>query len=186
MTNKKAIIIFGGGMVKDKGVWRTTNLDEGTALGALGDRLRVEAANILYKKNPQLMIVASGGKGMYRDINDAPPVAEIIKKELIDLGVKSQSIYKEEQSDTTWQQLQELINIIKDKELSQAIVVSNRYHLPRILAMIESDNELCELLKENKIQVISAEEILIKHDPEKWQHNIDNVYNSEEMKKKNR
>lgn len=181
---KDAIIILGGGMVKDKGRWRTTHLDEGTRLGALGDCLRVEAAHVLYESNTKLLIIASGGKGMYKNISGAPTVAEVIKKELIDLGVPSESVFKEEKSQNTWQQLIELKKIIKQKNLSHVSIVSNRYHLPRILAMIKKDSALYDMLKKEIIEAISAEEVLIKHNPEKWNQVIANAYMANEMKKR--
>jgi len=182
MDNKKAIYILGGGMVKDNVVWRTTNLDEGTKLGTLGDRLRVEAAYLLYKNNPDLLLIPSGSKGMYKNIQDAPTVAELIKKELIELGIPKNKIFKEDKSVNTWQQLQKLKEIINKENLSHASILSNRYHLPRIKAMIEKDDELCELLEQRKIELISAEEILIESDPDKWKEKIDKAYAHEQMK----
>ena len=184
MPDKQAIIILGGGMVKDGKVWRTMNLDEGTQLGALGDKLRVEAANILYNENPKILLIASSGKGMYKDVVDAPVPAEVIKQELIDLGVEEASILTEEKSDNTYQQLQELKKIINEHNLSEVRIISNRYHVPRIKAMIEKDNELRALSEQKKIQAVSAEEVLIKHDLKQWKDKIDKAYESKEMKKR--
>lgn len=171
-------------MVNDRGVWRTTRLDEGTPLGALGDRLRVEAAYVLYRKNPELLVIPSGGKGMYRDIPDAPTAAEVIRSELLNLGVPKESIIKEEQSQNTWQELAELKKIISRENLSEASILSNRYHVPRIQAMIETDDTLRELLEREKIGIISAEEVLIEHDPERWQKDILDAYRMPEMQKR--
>lgn len=184
MNNKEAIIILGGGLINDNGQWRTTNFDEGDNFGTLGDRLRVEAAYILYKKNPELLLIALGGQGQYKDIPGVPAVAEVIKKELTDLGVPESSINKEEQSGNTWQQLRELKRIIDTKGLSAVAILSNRYHLPRIQALIESDAAMCARLKQDKIELISAEEILIAHDPAKWKELVTKAYQTEVMKKR--
>jgi len=182
--SKDYIYILGGGMVKDKEKWRTMRLDEGTKLGALGDRLRVEATYVLYKNNPELLFLSSGSKGMYKDIQNAPTGAELIKTELIELGIPKNKIFKEDKSVNTWQQLQKLKEVINKENLSHAYILSNRYHLPRIKTMIEKDNKLNILLEQGKIELISAEEILIESDPDKWKEKIDKAYAHEQMKKR--
>lgn len=184
MHKKTAIVILGGGLVKDNGIWRTTYLDEGTDLGALGDRLRVEAAYVLYSKNPEILLIPSGGKGMYKDIPDAPTVAEVMKRELLELGVPEKNIIKEEESSNTWQQLQKLEDLISTEGLSKVFILSNRYHMLRIQAMIEKDNALCALLGEGKIKAVSAEDVLIEHDPSIWKEQIDDAYQSKGMKQR--
>jgi len=182
--SKKAIVILGGGLIKDKnGSWRTTNFNEGDNFGASGDRLRVVAGSYLYKDSPQL-IIASGGKGQYKDIPGAPAVAEIIKKELIKLDVLSEDIFLENNSGNTWQQLQELKKIINKMELNKVIIVSNRWHLPRVQTMIEKDQELANTFNKGQIKLVSAEDVVIKYEPEKWKKIIDSAYNSKEMKKR--
>lgn len=178
---KKAIVILGGGLVNDHGVWRTTGFNEGDMHGALGDRLRVEAAYILYNKNPEMILIASGGKGQNAGIPHAPAVAEIVKKELVELGIPESSIFTEERSGNTWQALQELKTLINHDNLSEVSLISNRYHLPRIHALINKDDALKGLLEEKPIILISAEEILIEHDPKKWRKVIDDAYRASGM-----
>lgn len=183
MTNS-AIAILSGGLVSDNGQWRTTGFDEGDTFGAMGDRLRVEAAYVLYQKNHELLLIASGGRGQYKHIPDAPAVADVIKRELVDLGVPEKSVLVEEQSGNTWQQLQVLKGIINKENLSNLIIISNQYHLPRVHAMIAKDDKLQSMLKKEVIKLISAEEILIAHDPAQWQEMIDKAYQTEAMKKR--
>ena len=52
----------------------------------------------------------------------------------------------------------------------------------RIKTMIEKDNKLNILLEQGKIELISAEEILIESDPDKWKEKIDKAYAHEQMK----
>lgn len=184
MNSRLIIIILGGGLVNDHGKWHTTGFDEGDNFGAMGDRLRVEAAYVLYEKDPALLLIASGGRGQYKDTLDVPTVAEVIKKELMDMGVTASSINKEEQSGNTWQQLQALKSFTAKEKLDKIIILSNRYHLPRILAMVEADDILRVLMAKGKLMLNSAEEILLAHNPDKWQEFIDKTYQTEAMKQR--
>jgi len=184
MKHIKAIVILGGGLVKDKdNKWRTTSFEEGDEYGALGDRLRVIAGSYLYKNNPEIKIIALGGKGQLKDIPDAPTVAQVIKNELVEQGVNKKDIILNEESDTTFEQLLDLKNIIKKGGFANLIVISNQYHLPRIKAMIEYNKEPKEIFSTKKVQFRSAEEILIMQD-HKWKAEIDEAYNSKAMKQR--
>jgi len=186
MDKKMAIVILGGGLIKDKkGQWRTTNFNEkGDKFGILGDRLRVEAGNYLYKDNPESLIIASGGKGQLKGVKGAPNLSKIIKKELIELEVEEKRIIEENKSGNTWQQLQELKKIIIKKRLLLVIIISNKYHFLRVKVMIEQDRELKRMLDCSRIKLKTAEEILIKHEPRKWQEIIETAYKSKAMKKR--
>lgn len=186
MSKKEAIVIVGGGLKREAdGRWRTTTFeDKGDNFGLSGDKLRVIAASYLYKENPKMFIVALGGKGQLKNIQNAPNVSAIIKKELIDLGVAEEKIIEENNSGTTYQQLEELKKIIKEKKLKYIMIVSNEYHLPRIKAMIEALPQLKEMSKLINIELIAAEKVLLDYDRETWQEIIKIVYNSQAMKKR--
>ncbi|MFH0923775.1 MAG: YdcF family protein [Candidatus Falkowbacteria bacterium] len=181
--NKNAIIIIGGGLVKEKGKWRTTNFNEGDNFAVQGDRLRVAAADYIFKNNPEQILIALGGKGQYENIPNVPTVAEVIKRELVEIGVPVEKIIKEDQSGNTWQQLQELKKIIVGKKLENVIIISNEYHLPRIKAMVEKDLELNKMLDAAKIKLQSAEEIIIEHEPDQ-KKKIESVYKSKAMRER--
>lgn len=184
----KAIVVFGGGLVKEKGKWRTTNFsDKGDKFGALGDRLRVVAANYLYKDNPEQIIIASGGRGQVKTGSDEPAVATVIKKELEELAVPADKIIKETKSKNTCAELIELQKIIKERELKMITIISNKYHLPRLQAMVKYCLELVELKKMfavSKLIIKPAEDILIKYDPAAWRKIIAKAYNSAGMKER--
>ncbi len=179
LSSTSAVIILGGGLIKDDNGWRTTNFSEGDNFGALGDRLRVEAANYLYRDNPETLIIASGGKGQLREITDAPNVSVVIKKELIELGVPAENIIEEFESDSTYQQLLKIKALRATMNLNNACVISNGYHLPRIQEMINASPELKELAD---LKLISAEEILLNHERKRWEKTIQEAYQSEAMK----
>lgn len=185
VKKKTAIVILGGGLKKDEtGQWRTTNYDEpGDNFGVSGDRLRVVAAGYLYKNNPEQIIIASGGKGHLKDIPDAPTVAEVLKKELIELGIPEEVIIKEN-SGNTFQQLQELKKIINKKGLKNIGLLSNEWHLPRIKAMLEQFKELKQIFDLTKVEFLSAEKICLEYDRETWQEIIEQAYQNEELKKR--
>ena len=185
---KNAIVVLGGGLIKEKGKWQTTNFsDRGDKFGALGDGLRVVAASYLYKDNPEQIIIASGGRGQIKIGSDEPSVATIIKKELEGLAVPADKIIKETRSKNTYAELIELQKIIKEKGLEMITIISNKYHLPRLEAMIKYCPELVGLKKMfavSKLTLKPAEEILIKYNPGAWRKIITKAYNSPGMKER--
>jgi hypothetical protein len=186
VKSKIAIVVLGGGMKKDaNGRWRTTNYDEpGDNFGVSGDRLRVEAANYLYKNNQEQLIITSGGKGQFRDISDAPAVSGILKKELMELGVPEKNIIEENNSGNTYEQLKEIKKIIGEKKLKNISILSNDWHLPRIKEMLEQFEELKQIFDSTKLEFLSAEKICLEYDKEAWQEIIEKAYKSEGLKKR--
>ncbi len=184
MNKKEAIIILGGGLVNENDKWRTANFTEGDNFGASGDRLRVVAGKYWHSNYPDKLIIVSAGKGQYQNIPDAPTVAEVMKKELMALGVSASIIEKEEKSGNTWQQLQIVKKIMADKGLDKLFIMSNEWHLPRVQAMIEVDITLNNLFHQGKIELISAEQLLLKYASEEWREIIKAAGQSEAMQKR--
>lgn len=180
------LCILGGGLRKDtKGIWHTLNFGEGgDNFGETCDRWRVIAGSLLWKKNPEATIIASGGRGQLEKIAGAPTLAEVIKKELIELGVSEEKIIKEELSNSTCSQLLRLSHIIKEKGIKTVSVISNEWHLERIHAFLEKSLELKESWNGMEANLLSAEEILLNEDKEKWQGIIEKARQSEEIKKR--
>ena len=186
-NNKKAIVILGGGLIKEVGKWRTTNFDEGDKFGALGDRLRVIAGSYLYQDNPEQIVIASGGRGQVKIGSGEPATATVIKKELEELNVPADKIVKATKSKNTCTELIELQRIVKEKKIKAIIIISNKYHLPRLKAMVEYCSELSGLKRRLVVSELvfkSAEEIVIKHDVKIWQKIIAKAYNSQAMKER--
>ena len=180
-------MILGGGLTKEKGRWRTTNFDEGDKFGALGDRLRVVAGHYLYQENPEQTIIASGGRGQIKKGSSEPATATVIKKELSELGVPDDRIIKATKNKNTFTELIELQKIIEEKNLETIMVISNKYHLPRLQAMIEYCPELSKLKKMNAASRLifkSAEEIVLAREPEIWRETISRAYRSQAMKER--
>jgi hypothetical protein len=183
------IVIFGGGLKKENatGRWRTTNFNEGDRFGVQGDRLRVVAGSMLAKEYPKSTVIALGGVGQLKDIPGAPAVADVIKRELIELGVAEDRITTECESGSTYQQLAALQSMLARERDGDLLFISNRYNIPRIQAMIEYApglDTLKSLLQNDKIKLASAEDIAIEHEPEAWQETIERAYQSEAMQKR--
>ncbi len=177
-----AVCILGGGLKKEGGVWRTPRFDEGDNFGPTGDNIRVIAGSYLLKQGLTSHLIASGGRGQYKDIPEAPTLASVIKKELIDLGVEPDNIEEEGQSGNTYQQLKALQDIVVQRGWDSIGIISNRYHLPRIQAMIEYGPRLSGLNR--VVNLISAENVLLTYAPSEWKKIIEEAYRSNSMKKR--
>ena len=184
-----AIAVFGGSLAKDpNGKWRTTNFDEGDKFGCLGDRLRVIAAHKLYKAgSSNLLIIASGSNERIDPDGAAPAVAEILKNELIELGVEPAKILEDKKSTGTYQQLEKLEKLSAKLNLKSVAILSNEWHLPRIQAMIEYGYALADLKKmfeAKKLVLVSAEKVLLGYDRAHWEKMISHAYESDAMKQR--
>lgn len=170
----KTIFVLGGLLSRNKdGTYRTQKLNYA----------RVLAAYYLYKnlagKEPVKLIV-SGGKGIYEKIPGVPPVAKVMKRELVKLGLHPSEIAEESKTASTYK---ELIWLKKytDKHPKEVIVaISNAYHLPRIKAMISYFPKLRKLKDVIKLQ--PAEKIAIKFN-RKLKARLDKFNGSRKMKK---
>src|SRR3989344_9261523 len=126
------IVILGGGLKKDKNGWRTARPDEhGDDFSVRGDHMRVDAAYFLYKKfflkNSNLLLLSSGERGQLKRLTDSPTIASVIKKELLALGITEERILLEENSNNTFQQLEEILKIIFKKNFKSIVVISNQW-----------------------------------------------------------
>jgi len=180
------IMILGGMLKKtNKGVWRTTRYDEkADDIGPTGDRIRVDAADYMFKNNPGLLIIAAGRRGQLDKIKDVPTISSVIKKELIELNVPENKIIEESKSDNTYQGLQELKKIIKKRRLRRVGIISNEWHLPRIEAMINNDPEMKDLRDKRKIFLVSADKIVLENEPNKWKSIIRTAYKDKGLRKR--
>jgi len=184
-NKKKAIVVLGGGLIKEGSHWKTIDLGEGGDNFAVSnDRWRVEAAAVLWQEEPDYSIIVLGGKGQLTPISDALAVASVIKSELKELGVPEEIIITEERSGNSLEQLLELKSLAIQRNLEEIIIISNEWHLPRIKAIIEFYPGLKESLRFLSLQFISAEEILLEHDPEKWRSKVESARLNLELKKR--
>ena len=64
----------------------------------------------------------------------------------------------------------------------EVIFISNKWHLPRIKAMISYAPGLEKEIK--KAKLIAAEEVVLKYDRQRWQPIISQAYKSKAIKKR--
>lgn len=183
---RKTIVILGGGLFKDfAGRWRTTlGEDQSGHSGILNDRLRVVAVAALWKEDKNLQIISSGGQGKLKNIlpKGLTP-SKVIKDELLELGVPAKNITEENKSGTTFEQLKVIKKMIETGKISGDIyIISNNYHLPRIRTMIEYADIKTVLLR--KINLVGAEDVLLRLSPDQWKEFVEQSKKSEAMKKR--
>ncbi|MBP6924072.1 MAG: YdcF family protein [Candidatus Pacebacteria bacterium] len=184
MKQEQVVFILGGGILEEGGVWRTTHFTEkGDAFGALGDRLRVDAAFVLYQAHPETtLLVPSGSKGQLKDHLTAPTVASVMGVELETLGVPDKAILLDEVSGNSYQQLCTLVLLAEEYDWKHIVVLTNSWHLPRVQTMVDVTDSLRTFFLKRKISFVAAEEILIEADTVLWQKVIEDAYSDTSMR----
>ena len=170
----KTIVILGGGLKK--------NPDGSWGLEArAGNHLRVHAGALLWFRNMDWKIIASGGNGQI-GAEDGPPISSLIKEQLTSSWeVPPGFVSEENQSRTTFEQLQIFSRMRERGEIGEIVIISNDWHLPRIAAMIKHVPELENLSMD--VELISAEAILdVENDPVWWSPRIEEIRNSDDYK----
>lgn len=175
-----ALFVLGGWPRPDHaGVWRSSLFED----GGIGDRLRVEAAALVYKDCPQ-RIVVTGGKGKLAYVAGAPACASVMKRELFELGVPAEDIFEELGSGNTYEQLQFIKAALAQFPVSHLRILSNRYHLARIDAFLNDDPQLREWCAQRRIEVEAAEDVVLEHDRLRWHRLITEAYSSPAMRER--
>lgn len=91
-------------------------------------RERLDAAVEYLEENPEAKCVVSGGQGPGENISEA----ECMYRYLINKGIDSNRIYKEDQSTSTEENLGFSMEVIMKNELNTEVaIVSNEFHLYR-------------------------------------------------------
>lgn len=177
------LIILGGHAVKEKGRWRSTYFTERDQFSCLGDYVRPIAAALLYQKNPHLEISICGTTRK----QGWPGTVPIIQRELLQLGVPENRITTIGRGVSTFWQLVRSQKQIQKRDAAQTSLISNRYHLPRIKAMIKNLPDLSFLktmLQKQRLRLIAAEDILILKQPREWKKPIEQFYRSPQAKER--
>ncbi len=174
-----AIAVISAGIKQESsGRWVNTDLtEEDNGRGAPGGKQRVIATAILAKRYPEVLLIASGGRGY--DVpagtpEDRPSLAEILRDEMADYGVPKERVMLEMASSSTYQQIGQLERIINEKSLRKVLLVTNRYHVPRLRSML--DMKFPDLAKHANLELVSAEEVLISEEPQQWTKYINGEY----------
>ncbi len=181
--SQKAIFVLAGGFNRDeKGEWHSSTFGKQATVGMSGSYVRIQAAASLWRSAPDSVVVPSGGRGTADHL--LPPnlyLSTIMRRELEALGVPANSIIEENQSGNTFSQLKALIDLVQKYGWDRVIIVSSRFHLPRVQTMIQYLEEMKAL--RSKVEYASAEKIVLAEAPEEWRAAIDEAYKSDEFKK---
>ena len=99
---------------------------------------RLEAAYVYLEENPEADCVVSGGQGEGEDISEA----ECMYRWLVNKGIDSSRIYKEDKSTSTEENIGFSKEIIKENQLNENIaIITSEYHSYRACIIAEK-NEL--------------------------------------------
>ncbi len=96
-------------------------------------RARLDKAYKLYKDGRAPLIVVSGGKQSSDRVTEATAGANY----LLAKGVKNADLLREVKATNTWQELEAISAIMKDRDLNSVILVSDGFHLARAKAIAE-------------------------------------------------
>jgi hypothetical protein len=176
------IVVLPGGIKHEEttGRWVSTELVDG--FGAPGAKLRIITTGILAKKYPAAKVFAGGGFGF--DIpedtpRNRPTLAKILRDELLEHGITEDRLLLEHNSNTTYQNLQELERMNVISNFKKIAVVTNRYHIERLKTIIEVKFPHWE--EHATLLLVAAEDVLIAHEEQRWKEHIDNAYGSDWM-----
>jgi uncharacterized SAM-binding protein YcdF (DUF218 family) len=95
---------------------------------------RIAHAVQLYKEGIAPTFIVTGGKGRPRDVTTE---AEAAMAYAVANGVPSEAILVEDQSKTTLEQLRTVGQMLRDRGLTSAVIVSDRTHMLRSLRIAE-------------------------------------------------
>lgn len=184
MKQADHIVLLAAGIKQDAGGrWVSTNLtEEDNMHGAPGGTLRIDAATVLLRNNPSAIIMTGGARGF--DVregvtSDRPPLAEILRDELLECGIADERIILERNSNTTYQELQEIERFAAELGLERLVILTSRWHIPRLCAMIEV--KFSNFRRSVTLEIVAAEEVLIAENEKKWRTFIDDAYCSQWM-----
>jgi uncharacterized SAM-binding protein YcdF (DUF218 family) len=137
------VVVLGGNIRKTKsGRWVTTSYTEGKEK-AIGAHARMIAAAQLYKEGKAKKFIVSTGQSVLiegeSEIDKSSPTeAEIMKKEMVRLGIPDEDIILEDKSDSTLANTKESAKIIRAMDFKRIGLLTSFWHLERAMVMFEA------------------------------------------------
>ena len=95
---------------------------------------RLEKAAEAYQQK-KVPVVVCGGQGK----NEPAPEAEVMRDELISLGVDADMILTDTTSVSTHSNIRNAMALLADRNVTKVLIVTSDYHLPRAMAIAEDD-----------------------------------------------
>ena len=126
---KAAIVVLSGWAFRPEGV-RTESI-----LG-MDSQFRCVRAWELYRDTGPCAVYVTGGKVKVDDIG--PPLGELLKEELIQLGVAEEDIIVENTSRNTYENAQLSSKLLKEDGFDEIVLVTTASHLPRAVRCFEA------------------------------------------------
>lgn len=157
-----AVAVLSGQIQQDEKGWHTEEHDgPGDKIGPTYARFRVAATACMARRFPDAVIIASG----FAFFPEGPSIASVVRSELVELGVPAERIRTQDTPASTYQELA-LLAKLPAEGVTDIFIITNEWHAARVQVMAEHFPEL------SKAQVVSAEEVLLAQDPDKWQSRI--------------
>lgn len=94
-------------------------------------KARLDHAFVLYENNYASKVILTGGTSKKESMSEALAG----KNYLIEKGINREDIYIEEKSHTTWQNLNQAQQILKEQSLNSIILISDGFHMMRLKKM---------------------------------------------------
>lgn len=106
-----------------------------TEVNSAGDRVLYAAW--LYREGAAPVILVSGGNLNFSSARGATPVDDMIEL-LTQLGVPQEAIWQQGQSQNTHEDAVYSADILKEKQITEVILVTSAMHMPRAKALFEN------------------------------------------------
>jgi uncharacterized SAM-binding protein YcdF (DUF218 family) len=119
-----AIVVLGGGIVRADTTRLRPELTEDTIFRCL------HAADLYHQGRPCPVIVTGGQLAPGSPI---PPVAPYMRDLLVRLGVNASDVVIEDKASTTYENATETRRILEERQVRQALLVTEAVHMPRSL-----------------------------------------------------
>lgn len=184
----QAIAVFGRGLVWDKSAarWRLPNFSQEKAGSfSTGDRLCLLSAAHLFKEyESPIVLVCGGAPQSPAGHTGIPALAQVMKDELMALGIPAEQIKIDERPCLLLEQLACLQEMLVCNGAGGATLIVNRYYLARAELLLKKCKDLIylrRLKKDGSLRITAAEDIVPKNDP-RWEAVIKAVYGSSAMK----
>ena len=167
--------------------WRSLEGLEKDKTGPMPSYERVKAGSCLYRMNPRLLLIPSGGKSNLPTADDSPLIATVMAAELRELGVPSAAIIEETQSFTTQDHFVHCSAIARARRWKSAEIgiLAPFWQFGRITAMMmvmraEQYGSIDPFVL-GVTPLISVERALASEDPMKWNKYFKDLYENPAM-----
>lgn len=185
----KAVFILGGDIIPAKDPnhlglgWRSLCGTEKDKTGAMPSYERVQAGASLWRMNPDIILIPSGGESnLPEQTGKSPAISTVMAAELQALEVPAQNIIEEDKSFTTRDHFTYCPQIAKAHGWAphEIGILTVFFHLGRVSAGLVAIGKDAEPLKLGEVALLSAERVLAAED-DAWDKVFVDLYSSPEM-----